>query len=494
MDRLSGLDASFLYLETPAQLMHVCGRDRARPVDHARAAYSFDALHDRHRRRASATSRSSRASCAGSRSDLDHPVWVQRQAVRHRAARAPARAAEAGRLQGADRARRPPRRPAARPLPPAVGDVGHRGLRRRARSRAGRGLLEDAPRDRRRRLRRQPDLAPVQPRAGRASRWRPARDEGVRPHEPGRRELLGRGRASRTFTRPFDAARAWSRRPCKGITKTVGRAREGTAMAAPLTAPRTSFNGTITGHRAIASRRHEPRRHQGGQDGHRHHRQRRGARRGRRRAARLPRGPRRAARQLAAGDRPGHRSARRRSASPAPTRSPRCSPGSAPTSRTRWSGSRTWPTPTGNAKEHHKAISADSLQDWAEFAAPRTFGLAVRAYAGLRLAEKHPVVHNLVISNVPGPPVPLYFMGAEIEALLPARPGLPRRRPQHHRDVQQRPGRTSASSPAASRCRTSTTWPGASRPSWPGSRRRSQARRSRRRSRRQGRAEVLTRR
>jgi diacylglycerol O-acyltransferase len=58
-----------------------------------------------------------------------------------------------------------------------------------------------------------------------------------------------------------------------------------------------------------------------------------------------------------------------------------------------------------NAKEHHNAISADSLQDWAEFAAPRTFGLAVRAYAGLRLAERHPVVHNLVISNVPGPPV-----------------------------------------------------------------------------------------
>ena len=25
MDRLSGLDASFLYLETPSQLMHVCG-------------------------------------------------------------------------------------------------------------------------------------------------------------------------------------------------------------------------------------------------------------------------------------------------------------------------------------------------------------------------------------------------------------------------------------------------------------------------------------
>ena len=64
-----------------------------------------------------------------------------------------------------------------------------------------------------------------------------------------------------------------------------------------------------------------------------------------------------------------------------------------------------------NAKDHHKAISADSLQDWAEFAAPRTFGLAVRAYAGLRLAEKHPVVHNLVISNVPGPPHPALLHG-----------------------------------------------------------------------------------
>ena len=75
-----------------------------------------------------------------------------------------------------------------------------------------------------------------------------------------------------------------------------------------------------------------------------------------------------------------------------------------------------------HAKDHAQAISADSLQDWAEFAAPRTFGLAVRAYAGLRLAEKHPVVHNLVISNVPGPPIPLYFMGAEILALVPLGP------------------------------------------------------------------------
>ncbi|HET6499192.1 MAG TPA: wax ester/triacylglycerol synthase family O-acyltransferase [Amycolatopsis sp.] len=74
------------------------------------------------------------------------------------------------------------------------------------------------------------------------------------------------------------------------------------------------------------------------------------------------------------------------------------------------------------SKEHHFTISADMLQDWAEFAPPGLFGFAARAYAALRLAEKHPVVHNLVVSNVPGPPTPLYFLGARITGLYPLGP------------------------------------------------------------------------
>jgi WS/DGAT/MGAT family acyltransferase len=74
------------------------------------------------------------------------------------------------------------------------------------------------------------------------------------------------------------------------------------------------------------------------------------------------------------------------------------------------------------AKEEHNAIGADTLQNWAEFAAPTTFSLAARFYTGLRLAERHPVIHNLVISNVPGPPFPLYFAGAKLVGLNPLGP------------------------------------------------------------------------
>ncbi len=73
------------------------------------------------------------------------------------------------------------------------------------------------------------------------------------------------------------------------------------------------------------------------------------------------------------------------------------------------------------AKEHSSAIAATLLQDWSQFAGPAVFGIAMRVYARSRLTESRPV-HNLVVSNVPGPQEPLYFLGAQVEAMYPLGP------------------------------------------------------------------------
>jgi WS/DGAT/MGAT family acyltransferase len=74
------------------------------------------------------------------------------------------------------------------------------------------------------------------------------------------------------------------------------------------------------------------------------------------------------------------------------------------------------------AKKDHDMVGASFLQDWAEHAAPNTFSLAARMYSSMRLSERHPVVHNLIVSNVPGPPIPLYFNGAKLVGLYPLGP------------------------------------------------------------------------
>ena len=73
------------------------------------------------------------------------------------------------------------------------------------------------------------------------------------------------------------------------------------------------------------------------------------------------------------------------------------------------------------AKEHSSGISASLLQDWSQFAAPAVFGVAMRLYARTNLTEARPI-HNLVVSNVPGPQVPLYFLGSEVKAMYPLGP------------------------------------------------------------------------
>ena len=79
---------------------------------------------------------------------------------------------------------------------------------------------------------------------------------------------------------------------------------------------------------------------------------------------------------------------------------------------------------TRGAKEEHQAIGADTLMSWAEYTFAGTFTLATRMYARLRMAERWRPIYNLVISNVPGPPIPLYLAGAKLVAVYPMGPVL----------------------------------------------------------------------
>jgi WS/DGAT/MGAT family acyltransferase len=77
---------------------------------------------------------------------------------------------------------------------------------------------------------------------------------------------------------------------------------------------------------------------------------------------------------------------------------------------------------TKSAKDEHNALGADLLLNWAEYAAPNVFHTAARFYTGMGLANRHRPIANLVISNVPGPDFPLYLGGAELEASFPLGP------------------------------------------------------------------------
>ena len=70
------------------------------------------------------------------------------------------------------------------------------------------------------------------------------------------------------------------------------------------------------------------------------------------------------------------------------------------------------------AKEQHGALPADLLSDVTQFAAPALAGQAARMAARLRLVEWLSPF-NLIVSNVPGPPVPLYYAGARLLAYYP---------------------------------------------------------------------------
>jgi diacylglycerol O-acyltransferase / wax synthase len=413
MDRLSGLDATFLYLETSSQLLHVCGVVLLDPAT-IPGGYDFDGFKGELERRIDGVPmfhRKLKQVPLG----IDHPVWVHDddfdidRHVHRMALPTPGGERELADLCG-HMAGIPLDR--SRPLWEFVVIEGLESGKVAIFTKmhhctvdgvSGANALSHL-------CSLEPDAPPLEA----------APKDGAAARTPTDAELFARGVVS-NLAKPVELAKLVA--PTAGVlTRTIGRARSGTAMAAPLRAPRTSFNGTITGHRTVAVQDMSLQKIKdikNAVDGAtvndvvitvcggalRRYLEERGELPATSLVASVPVSVREESTKEGGSNKVSTIFSRLGTDIADPLdRLAKVSEGNT------------------NAKDHHKAIPADTLQDWAEFAAPRTFGLAVRMVSSLRLADSGPVIHNLVISNVPGPPVPLYFIGAKIEGLYPLGP------------------------------------------------------------------------
>lgn len=78
---------------------------------------------------------------------------------------------------------------------------------------------------------------------------------------------------------------------------------------------------------------------------------------------------------------------------------------------------------TLDGKTMHKAVNEHRYVGITETMSPGMLGLFARAYTALQLDKAAPAV-NLVVSNVPGPRLPLYVVGAPLLAMIPMGPLL----------------------------------------------------------------------
>jgi hypothetical protein len=70
---------------------------------------------------------------------------------------------------------------------------------------------------------------------------------------------------------------------------------------------------------------------------------------------------------------------------------------------------------TADLKERRQAVGAAALLGLSEYAAPTLLGLAARVAHAQRVA-------NLIVTNIPGPQVPLYCLGAQMHEVYPVVP------------------------------------------------------------------------
>lgn len=74
------------------------------------------------------------------------------------------------------------------------------------------------------------------------------------------------------------------------------------------------------------------------------------------------------------------------------------------------------------AKAVHSSLGADVIGDLVDLLPGATLRIGAGLYSRAGLADRMAPIHNVIVSNVAGPPVPLYLEGAEVEALYPFGP------------------------------------------------------------------------
>jgi diacylglycerol O-acyltransferase len=79
---------------------------------------------------------------------------------------------------------------------------------------------------------------------------------------------------------------------------------------------------------------------------------------------------------------------------------------------------------TSAAKDVQRTLGAEMLADWSQFAPPAPFRAFMHAYSRRRGADRHPAPFNLVVSNVPGPKQPVAFGGARMTEMFSVGPIL----------------------------------------------------------------------
>lgn len=75
-------------------------------------------------------------------------------------------------------------------------------------------------------------------------------------------------------------------------------------------------------------------------------------------------------------------------------------------------------------KAYQSAVNAKSLIEYSEFIPFGLAGQAARLYSRTQLSDQHRPVFNCVITNVPGPQIPLYLSGHRLLALMGSAPIL----------------------------------------------------------------------